>query len=101
MCANEGAVRNDFRYRAILDTIDELPAITIQQEIKDDWYLTPGSWYLGTLTDELHDYRDSIVIDGGSRWLVTEGMKAAIDEALALCDGLEAVQKAYKAVFTC
>lgn len=63
-------------YRAILKQQKEGDVLVIQQKVDDEWFPTPGQWYVSTLMED--PLRDEIYIDWGQRWKVS-----GIREALA------------------
>lgn len=82
----EGQPRPEYdnEYRAVLVRCDEVkPVLRVEQRIGGHWHPTGGSWYLSTLWGEGNP-NDSIYIDFGQKWLVSSGMRAAIDKALGL-----------------
>jgi hypothetical protein len=71
-------IRSDssIEYRAILKQKDDGDVLVIQQKIDDEWFPTPGQWFVSTLMED--PLRDEIYIDWGQRWKVS-----GIREALA------------------
>ena len=66
---------SDSEYRAILKQQKEGDVLVIQQWVDDEWFPTPGQWYVSTLMED--PLRDKIYIDYGATWLIS-GMREAL-----------------------